>query len=252
MAHVAEKKLLRALIQGMGVAACALGPAWAEDEPPVQFAPGATGAITAPLVDIVRDAERRGDALAEQLTIQQPQEGVEITDLDGIRTRALSDPRVKRLLGVAEEEGADTETGEKYAATQAILFASFSMPPESLRQMMQEATAHGATIVFRGFVNNSVYDTREKLEEVFGLDEVGEAFAIDPTLFRRFDIQAVPVLVVLGEELGVCDTPACEADLPPIHDRLAGNIPLDTALKLIAAGHGDASHVARAMIEAKE
>lgn len=254
MAHVAEKKLLRTLICGLGVAASSFGllaaPPSAENEPPVQFAPGAAGRITAPLADIVRDAERRGDALAERLTIQDAQVGVDIGDLEGMRSRALNDPRVKRLLGVADEDGSSAENGEKYAETRAILFASFSMPPASLRQMMQEATAHDMTIVFRGFVNNSVYDTREKLEEVFGPDEVGEAFAIDPTLFRRFDIQAVPVLVVLGEELDVCDSPACERDLPPVHDRLAGNIPLETALRLIAAGNGDAAHVARELIGA--
>jgi conjugal transfer pilus assembly protein TrbC len=105
--------------------------------------------------------------------------------------------------------------------------------------------------VFRGFVNNSVYDTRVALEEVFADDEEGEGFAIDPTLFRRFDIQAVPALVVLGEELDVCNTPACEGDVSPIHDRLSGNIPLETALKLIAAGNGDASETARAILEAK-
>lgn len=251
MAHVAETQLLRALMRGTGVVAIVLGlgsPVSAEDEPPVQFAPGATGSITAPLVDIVRDAERHSEELADRLTIQAPQDGVEIEDLDGIRARALSDPRVRRLLGTDSDEPEDGGQ-EKYAETRAILFASFSMPPASLRQMMQEARKHELTVVFRGFFNSSVFETRAKLEEVFGEDEIGEAFAIDPTLFRRFDIQAVPVLVVLGESLDVCDTPACEGDLPPRHDRLNGNIPLETALRLIAAGNGDAADVARILVE---
>ncbi len=253
MAHVAEKKLLRSLIlSGMVSGILCLGTArsHAEDQPPVQFAPGATGKITAPLVDIVREAERRGEALAESLTIQSARDGVEIEDLEGIRTRALNDPRVRNLLGVGEADEADGQA-EKYADTRAILFASFSMPPESLRQMMREANAYGLNVVFRGFVNNSVYDTRIALEEVFADDEEGEGFAIDPTLFRRFDIQAVPALVVLGEELDVCNTPACEDDVSPIHDRLSGNIPLETALKLIAAGNGDAWQAARAILDAK-
>lgn len=253
MAHVAEKKLLRSLIlSGMVAVALGMGSArsHAEDQPPVQFAPGATGKITAPLVDIIRDAERRGEALAGSLSIQAPREGVDIEDLDGIRTRALNDPRVRNLLGVDEAKEAEGQ-GEKYADTRAILFASFSMPPASLRQMMREANSYGLNVVFRGFVNNSVYDTRVALEEVFADDEEGEGFAIDPTLFRRFDIQAVPALVVLGEELDVCNTPACEDEVSPIHDRLSGNIPLETALKLIAAGNGDASETARAILEAK-
>lgn len=251
MAHVAEKKLLRALMLGAAVLA---GPALAQqtaEEPPVVYAPGATGQIRVPVESIVRDAEKRGDALADSLTIQPPQAGVEITDLEGIRERALNDPRVRALLNAEDEQIPEAE-GEKYAQTEAILFASFSMPAQSLRQMMQEATAHGLTIAFRGFVNNSVFDTRAKLEEVFGQDEMGEAFAIDPTLFKRFDITSVPVLVVLAEDLQTCSTPACELDIPPAHDRLSGNIPVETALRIIAAGNGDAPHVAKALAEAKQ
>ena len=250
MAHLAKTQLLRAL---MLTAALTTGAAQAQEmpaeDPPVRYAPGATGAIRVPVEDIVREAERRGDELADRLTIQPEREGVEIEDLAGLRKRALNDPRIKKLLGVAEDEAAGAGEAEKYAETEAILFASFSMPAQSLRQMMQEATHYGATIVFRGFVNNSVFDTRAKLEEVFGQDELGEAFAIDPTLFKRFDIHAVPVLVVLGEGLDVCESAHCELDLPPKHDRLSGNIPMETALRLMAAGKGDAAHVARRLAE---
>jgi conjugal transfer pilus assembly protein TrbC len=258
MAHVAQAQLLRALIVAAmpvigAMTGTATGPVHAQEvpeEPKATYAPGATGQIRVPIESIVRDAERRGDELAEELTIQNAQEGVEIQDLEGIRTRALNDPRVRALLR-AEDEQIPESNEEKYAETEAILFASFSMPAQSLRQMMQEATEYGLTIVFRGFVNNSVFDTRAKLEEVFGEDEVGEAFAIDPTLFRRFDITSVPVLVVLADSLDVCETPACETDPVPLHDRLSGNIPVETALRIIAAGKGAAPQVARALAEKK-
>lgn len=250
MAHVAQTKLLCAvMVAGL---ASALAPASAQtsqtDEPPVNFAPGATGPIEAPLLDMLRDAKRRGEELRGSLRIQDPQAGVEIDNLAGIRARAMNDPRVRALLGV-EDEPVSEDAAEKYAETRAILFASFSMPETSLRQMMREATAYGVTIVFRGFVNNSVFDTREKLEQVFGDDDEAEAFAIDPTLFRRFDIQAVPALVVLGETLDVCETPLCADDIAPVHDRLSGNIPLEAALSIIAAGRGDAEQTARALLE---
>ncbi|WP_226554735.1 type-F conjugative transfer system pilin assembly protein TrbC [Celeribacter naphthalenivorans] len=248
MAHVAQAQLLRTLITA-GFCSFAAFAFAQENETEVapDYAPGATGIITAPIARIVRDAEKRGDELAEQLTIQSAQEGVEIDDLEGIRTRALNDPRVRKLLGVEDDISAQGDE-EKYGETEAILFASFSMPKESLRQMMQEATQYGATIVFRGFVDNSVFETRAKLEEVFEDDEIGEAFAIDPTLFRRFEVKSVPMVVVLGEELDVCETPNCEADAMPLHDRLLGNIPLETALRIIAAGNGDASDVASGLL----
>ncbi|QJC86803.1 hypothetical protein HGN32_22450 (plasmid) [Cereibacter sphaeroides] len=97
MAHLAQTQLLRALI---AAAVLSAGTASAGDElPDPAFAPGATGRIAAPVDRIVRDAERRGEALARELTIQPPREGVEIEDLAGIRTRALNDPRVRALLG---------------------------------------------------------------------------------------------------------------------------------------------------------
>ncbi len=122
---------------------------------------------------------------------------------------------MRALLGAPDAEEVAAETRARYGEARAILFASFSMPDTSLRQMMREATAHDLTVVFRGFVNNSVFDTRARLEEVFAEDETGEAFGIDPTLFRRFDIRSVPALVVLAEDLGDCATPACEGDPPP-------------------------------------
>ncbi|ULB12509.1 type-F conjugative transfer system pilin assembly protein TrbC (plasmid) [Cereibacter azotoformans] len=249
MAHLAQTQLLRALI---AAAVLSAGAARAGDElPDPAFAPGATGRIAAPVDRIVRDAERRGEALARELTIQPPREDVEIEDLAGIRTRALNDPRVRALLGAPDAEEVAAEVRARYGETRAILFASFSMPDTSLRQMMREATAHDLTVVFRGFVNNSVFDTRARLEEVFAEDETGEAFGIDPTLFRRFDIRSVPALVVLAEDLGDCATPACESDPPPRHDRVSGNVPLETALRVIAAGNGEAASVARSLLEQK-
>ena len=247
MAHLAKTQLLRALMLATALTTGAVSAQEAPvpEEPPVRFAPGSTGQVRVPVEDLVREAERRGEELADRLTIQEERQGVEIEDLAGIRERALNDPRVKKLLGIQEDEQDAADAAEKYAETEAILFASFSMPPASLRQMMQEATTFGATIVFRGFVNDSVFDTRAKLEEVFGQDELGEAFAIDPTLFKRFDIRSVPVLVVLTDGLDVCESPNCETDLPPVHDRLSGNVPMETALKIMAAGNGDAAHVAR-------
>ncbi len=252
MAYVAQTKLL-CTVTAAGLFTV-LTPVMSDTiapEPPVNFAPGATGIIEAPLLDMLRDAERKGEELRSTLKIQDPKADVQIDGLASIRERAMNDPRVRALLGV-EEETAIEQTAEKYAQTSAILFASFSMPEISLRQMMQEATQYGVTIVFRGFVNNSVFETREKLEQVFGQDDIAEAFAIDPTLFRRFDIQAVPALVVLGETLDVCETPLCSEDPAPIHDRLSGNIPLEASLSIIAAGRGDAPEIARAILEGNQ
>ena len=69
--------------------------------------------------------------------------------------------------------------------------------------------------------------------------------AIDPTLFRRFKVEAVPVYVVLAEPLAICESQGCAQDPLPRHDRIAGNIPLETALELVARAKGDAAGQAR-------
>lgn len=257
MGHLAQAQLLRALMRGaalgagltlIGAAAFAAGE---EEAPPATYAPGATGAIRAPVDQIVRDAERRAPELGARLTIQPPQAGVEIEDLDGIRRRALEDPRVRALLGTDEGPASEAEE-KKYEDAAAVVFLSFSMPDASIRQALRDAKDLGVMAVFRGFHGASVYETRARLDEIFADEETIEGFAIDPTLFRRFKVQAVPVVAVLAGELGECLTPACEGDEPPVHDRLSGNVPLRTALKIIAAGQGDAKAVAAGLLEDAE
>lgn len=69
--------------------------------------------------------------------------------------------------------------------------------------------------------------------------------AIDPTLFRRFKVEAVPVYVVLAEPLATCESQGCAEDPLPRHDRVAGNISLQAALEMVARAKGDAAGQAR-------
>jgi conjugal transfer pilus assembly protein TrbC len=124
-----------------------------------EYAPGSTGRITAPLATIVDTAKQQGEALRQTLRPLDEAEGAfSNVDFDGLRTRALSDPRVRALLGADATGGAASDAEEvRYDGATIFLLASFSMPKESLQQMMAEARKFGLPIVFRGFVNNSVY-----------------------------------------------------------------------------------------------
>ena len=210
---------------------------------PVEFAPGSTGQVKAPIAGIVKDAEELGQRLREGLVPQNaPSEAFGDIDFDTLRDRALANPRVRALLG-AEETEALRAGGEKqrFEGAKVFLLASFSIPRPSLRQMMQEARAHDIPIVFRGFVNNSVYDTRAALEETFGTVDDSLGFAIDPTVFTRFRVTSVPQVIAVDETIDVCETPGCEGDPIPPHDVVRGNLPLRYALKLIA-DHGEVGH----------
>jgi len=260
MAYVEEKKLLRTLkyraLATTTALAVSLAPVWAQetvtegyDEPLVEFAPDAQGFIEPSIAQILDDARRLGEAWKENLEIQDADDFGVTPDITDLRDRALANPRVRALLGI-DSEGQESQAGTapRYGNKQVFLLASFSMPPEILQAMMQEAIAADIPVIFRGFVNNSVFDTQNALQAAFGDDADLVGFGIDPTIFTRFQIEAVPQLIVTRDLIDVCETSGCEADLVPVHDRVAGNIPLRDALEIIVRGQGDAMDTAKATL----
>jgi conjugal transfer pilus assembly protein TrbC len=248
MADLEEAELLRAVILGL-LALLGLALRSAAEAPIPDFAPGAQGPVEAPLPQLMNEAERRAEALRQRLELQEaaPESAFGV-DIGAIAPSPDAADRVRRALGldpVPEAQGAGAPGGaERYDDAQAFVFASFSMPGPSLRQLFEESHRLGVPVVIRGFVGNSVHETRAALERIFA--ETGEArgFLIDPTIFARFEITAVPVVVVARDPLTPCLSQACADDPVPVHDRLSGNVPLPWALERIAAGGGDADAVA--------
>lgn len=106
-----------------------------------------------------------------------------------------------------------------------LIFASFSMPKESLQALSVQAKQIDAPIIMRGLVNNSFKETVNKITE-FNLQEIG--IQIDPLLFKKFNIQKIPAIVVTNN----ISCPPNQTCLEQF-DVLYGNIPLSYALKVI-------------------
>ncbi len=87
-----------------------------------------------------------------------------------------------------------------------LVFVSFSMPKSSLKTLAKQVNKADGKLVFRGLVNGSFKQMAEKLKEL------GEEVWIDPTLFEKYKITAVPTFIHMGR-------------------RLTGNVSLDYALK---------------------
>ena len=210
------------------------------DDDFVDFAPGAQGGISTSIPELLNRAERDGDWLRETIQPQAPAETALGSSIDAMRERALNNPRVQALLGAGghADQGAAEDT-RRYPNQRAFLFASFSMPDQSLRQMMIDAQQYNVPIVFRGFLNNSVFDTQVAIQRVFGDDAETIGFNIDPTLFTRFDVQSVPQVVVTLDDIEPCLTQACLGDVPPPHDKVSGNIPLLAVLDIVSRANGD-------------
>lgn len=124
-----------------------------------------------------------------------------------------------------------------------IAFASLSMPPESLKQMIADVSKAGGMVVFRGFSPGGPKPFMNALHEAIG-DTTGAHVSIDPRLFRAYGVETVPTYVAASSSFDLCSGEDC-ASRPTPYDRIAGNVTTHFALETIAQGHGPGAPVAR-------
>lgn len=113
-------------------------------------------------------------------------------------------------------------------ARQILYFLSFSVPRDGLKLMIAQASYLHVPVLVNGLINNDFHETVRVLFELIRTENAG-GVQIDPLLFERYDISAVPALVV-----------TCEAG----YDRLTGNLRIKEALARIAE-EGECRDVAR-------
>ncbi|EDZ1566665.1 type-F conjugative transfer system pilin assembly protein TrbC [Salmonella enterica] len=165
--------------------------------------------------------------------------------LDRQRFRALQTPEFlqqQRSVGAEDQAFLDAQASQLRQAMQpgerpvdaALVFVSFSMPPEELKQRVKDAAQLNIPVVIRGMVNG---DMRATANAVAGLVKESNTggVQIDPTTFRKYNITAVPVLIVACGNQG--DTV----------DRLQGDLTLHQALKRVAE-EGDCADTARNLL----
>lgn len=128
-------------------------------------------------------------------------------------------------------------------APQFIVFASLSMPPESLKPLIRDTSKAGGAVVFQGFPGNSVRAFQQGIVKVVDEGQETKSIGIDPRLFRAFGITTVPAFVVVTSDFDVCDGFACKTVTPP-HDRMSGNVTVRYALETFAGGGGPGARLA--------
>lgn len=116
----------------------------------------------------------------------------------------------------------------------ALVFVSFSMPPDELKQRVQDAAGLHIPVVIRGMVNGDMRVTANAVADLVKESNSG-GVQIDPTTFRQYAITAVPVLIV-----------ACGKRGDKI-DRLQGDLTLRQALKRVAE-EGDCAQTAKSLL----
>ncbi|EIY1064803.1 type-F conjugative transfer system pilin assembly protein TrbC [Escherichia coli] len=117
---------------------------------------------------------------------------------------------------------------------EALVFVSFSMPSDELKQRVKDAAQLNIPVVIRGMVNG---DMRATANAVAGLVKESNSggVQIDPTTFRKYNITAVPVLIV------TCGSQGDNTD------RLQGDLTLHQALKRVAE-EGDCAQTAKSLL----
>lgn len=135
---------------------------------------------------------------------------------------------------------ASVKSGE---APQFIVFASISMPPQSLKPLIRDTARAGGVVVFRGFPNNSMKEFATRLGQIVERQDEFANIGIDPRLFRAFNVQAVPTYVAVSSDFDLCAGFSCQTKVPP-YDRLTGNVTVEYALNSFADGNGPGARVA--------
>lgn len=111
-----------------------------------------------------------------------------------------------------------------------MVFVSFTMPRESLKRAISMANKVGASVVFRGFKNNSLKETSLAIK---ALDEPGGNVLVNPNAFTKYKVKAVPMVVLAQDGTAdKVDPDGCA--LPDDYVAVSGDVSLDYALDEIA------------------
>src|SRR3546814_5969162 len=121
----------------------------------------------------------------------------------------------------------DLEASDK-GAPQLIVFASLSMPEQSLKKLIRDTAKAGGTVVFNGFPGNSMKAFQQGIMKVVDNEDAYGSIGIDPRLFRAFDVAAVPAILVVTSEFELREGLHSRTSDAPFA-RISGNVTLEHA-----------------------
>lgn len=151
----------------------------------------------------------------------------DMLQMDRARHSALSAPDFARgpaLTGqdadfvAALRKQQQQQTKPDNNAPAVMMFVSFSMPEDDLRERIKDAADLGVTVSLRGMVNGDMRQTGTRVAQLVKETNRG-GMQIDPVSFRRYGVMSVPTLIVK------CGNAS---------DRVLGDITLRDALKKVA------------------
>lgn len=188
--------------------------------------------LTPGLVQATEHAENR-QFIQEQLQLDR-QRFRDLQTPDFLKQARPVSPQDQSFLDAQAQQFRQSMQPGARPVDAALVFVSFSMPPDELKQRVQDAAALNIPVVIRGMVNGDMRTTANAVAGLVKESNTG-GVQIDPVTFRKYDISAVPVLIV-----------ACGHQGDKV-DRLQGDLTLRQALKRVAE-EGDCAQTARSLL----
>lgn len=152
-----------------------------------------------------------------------------LTPPDFARTPVLSGQDTDYIAALKRQQQHQAKPDD--SAPVAMVFVSFSMPEDELRERVKDAADLGVTVSLRGMVNGDMRQTGTRVAQLVKETNKG-GMQIDPVAFRRYGVTSVPTLIV-----------KCDA----LSDRVLGDINLRDALKKVAEA-GDCAAFAETLL----
>lgn len=136
-----------------------------------------------------------------------------------------------------------------------LVFTSLGLGDLTLKQQLQQSEDYKVPLIIRGLLPSGFPDTSARIMDLLGIKidgknsshKINSGFAISPNWFDKFNIDSVPVVVVIKEGKCLHNSECRESDF----DVVRGNIPIPIALEIIADS-GDASNVAKKVLARKQ
>ena len=128
-----------------------------------------------------------------------------------------------------------TRNGKDGMETVPLIFISFSMSEELIKNYIAEAKLYGGVLVLRGLINNSLKETVGKLKEIEGNNDKNNkksnhSSIIPPHLFKLYDVKQVPAIVISKDNAG-CILKYDDCSALYEYDKIYGSVTIEYVLE---------------------
>ncbi|MGF1878461.1 type-F conjugative transfer system pilin assembly protein TrbC [Photobacterium frigidiphilum] len=145
---------------------------------------------------------------------------------------------------------ADIGDNPNSAAKGVIIFASLTMPPTALKQLMRQSSDLQVPIIIRGVLPQGFPATVAAIQSLVHNEDdevINSGMAINPLWFKQLGIQRVPAFAVIKPGACLPKQPCKDSDF----DVLVGNVSLYDALATLARD-GDVPNIAQQVLSRRK